>query len=248
MTIAGIACSGNRVEGKCMLQYERLKEEERPQRLTVAHAIDALESVGFAADDTAEIRIGGLRLPSGEVTGLISAFFSSLIHDKTFIVSLATSGNFQAKHQASSEFAQFDIFELDKALFSGAGDVVLANGTKLRAVEVLPTQLPYDFSDLERRIVQFTISMMDATDRCYRYFGNGLPLKYQKIAPYLRALDCETFNERGNRPKLKIPPLKVILGNFLDANPDVESLSRQKISDALSKIGLHQPTRRPKAA
>jgi hypothetical protein len=231
-----------------MLQYERLKEEERPQRLTVAHAIDALESVGFAADDTAEVRIGGLRLSSGEVTGLISAFFSSLSHDKTFIVSLATSGNFQAKYEASSEFAQFDILELDKALFSGAGDVMLANGAKLRAVEVLPTQLPYDFSDLERRIVQFTISMMGATDRCYRYFANGLPPQYQGFAPDLRALDCETFTERGNRPKLKIPPLKVILGNFLDANPDVKSLSRQTISDALSKIGLHQPTRRPKAA
>jgi hypothetical protein len=231
-----------------MLQYQSLDQEGHPHLLTIAHAIKTLESVGFATDDTAKIRTGGLRLPSGEVVGLISALFSSLKHDKIFIVSLATSRCFQARHEARSELAQFDIFELDEAVFSWAGDVVLANGAKLRAVEVLPAQLPYDFSDLERRIVQFTISMMGATDRCYRYFGSGLPPQYQDIAPRIRALDFETFTERGNRPKLKTPPLKVIQGNFLDANPDLKSLSRQTISNTLSKIGLHQPTRRPKAA
>src|SRR5258708_5336843 len=112
-----------------MPHYEVL-DQESPHRLTVAHAIEAFENVGFAANDTANIRVGGLRLPSGQVVGLISALFPSLVHGKIFVVSLATSNRFQARREGSSELAQFDIFELDEARFSKAGELVLANGAK----------------------------------------------------------------------------------------------------------------------
>jgi hypothetical protein len=73
-----------------------LREEERNRRFTVQDAIDVLpKSAGFGDDDFAEIRVDGIRLPSGEVVGLPNVVFSSDALGTTLVVSLPTSAQFK---------------------------------------------------------------------------------------------------------------------------------------------------------
>jgi hypothetical protein len=67
----------NALEAKepSMQHHERLREEERNQRITVSHAIDVLANdADFGDDDFAEIQVGSLPLPSQEIVGLTNVF------------------------------------------------------------------------------------------------------------------------------------------------------------------------------
>jgi hypothetical protein len=143
-----------------MQPFVRLQEERRTSRRTVA---DALDVVGqdLAPNEVlrAQIRIGPLRLPSGKCTALVDVVFPDL----GYIVSLPTSARFRALSDTSSRHQLFEIFRLDGAEVCADGSVRLADGTQLRAVEVIPTHLPYKPSKLEERILQHVILSQDRT-------------------------------------------------------------------------------------
>jgi hypothetical protein len=93
-----------------MQHHVLLREEERNHRFTVQDAIDVLsKGAGFGDDDFAEIRVGGLRLPSGEEVGLPNVFFSSDALGQVLVVSLPTSTRFKAKRQGEAEARLFSI-------------------------------------------------------------------------------------------------------------------------------------------
>jgi DNA methylase len=118
--------------------YERLQEQERTQRRTIAEALEVLrQNAGFKDTDRAKIRIGPLQLPSGEVASLVCIFFESPNNDTIFIVSLLTSAEFRGKRLGHSEDEIFDIFQLDEATFDDSGNVRLRDGTHVRAVKVI---------------------------------------------------------------------------------------------------------------
>src|SRR5882672_8912779 len=109
-----------------MQHHVLLREEQRNRRFTVSDAIDVLaKSAGFGDDDFAEIRIGGMRLPSRELVGLPNVFFRSDALGKTLVVSLATSAQFKAKRQGAVDARLFSIFELDGAKVGNNGSVRL---------------------------------------------------------------------------------------------------------------------------
>jgi hypothetical protein len=224
-----------------MKHYERLREDERNQRLTVSHAIDVLANdADFGDDDFAEIQVGILPLPSQEIVGLTNVFFDSRALGKMLVVSLATSAGFWAIRQGEVEACWFSIFELDGAKVDNGGLVRLSGGAIVRAVTVIPAKLPLKPSELDFRIVHHVISIIGAQDRCYRSLREhakpSCPDVVEEMIPAIQFIDCSTL--KG----LKLPSLKSIAQRIGQMDPALKRLSRQKIADALLKFGMRIPT------
>jgi hypothetical protein len=138
-----------------MRHYERLAEQDRLSRSTIVDALEVLRQLaGFTDDDRAVIRIGPFRLPSGELVGLVDILFEAASQAKICVVSLPTASQFMAIRPGYSRRDRFDIARLDGTAVDGAGKVVLADGRRLRAVEVMPAHLPLEPSELDWRIPQ----------------------------------------------------------------------------------------------
>jgi hypothetical protein len=213
-----------------MRQYERILEEKRHSRRTIADALQALwEVAGFGERDQANIRVSLLGLPSG-IVGLVDLIFEAPLRDRDWIVSLPTSAKFTAKRQVPSKQDIFDIARLDGASVDFAGKVILKDGEQVRAVEIEPLRWLSEPSDLDWRIVHHTLAIIGAQERCYR----------QLEGTELRFLDC------GLISGLKIPPLKVLQGKLADCDPTLKKLSQQKIVDALQRFGIRVPSARPR--
>ncbi len=181
-----------------MQHHVLLREEERNHRFTVQDAIDVLpKSAGFGDGDFAEIRVGGMRLPSGEVVGLTNVLFISEAVGKTLVVSLPASVRFKANPQGEADPCLFSIFELDGAKVDNNGSVRLPDGTVLRAVEVIPANLPLKPSVLDWLIVHHVISIIGAEDRCYRSLREHAKPKCldlpEDIVPDVRSIDCSAL-------------------------------------------------------
>ena len=235
------------------MKYEILRQSERSHRRTINDAIAVFEEefnltsgLTGAPDITAKVEVGSLRLLSRDVVGLVYCVFVNKATEQAFVVPLATSSTFLAKREHALERESFNIFQLNDAEIYSNGDVRLKKGVKLRAIEVMPAKLPYKLSDLDHRIIKFAVDRTGQFDRCYRNPFASLPAHLSLGLPEIQELDYSSFAENGDRPRLKIAALKEIQADFLKANDDIKSISRQKISDALSKAGLLIPIRRPK--
>ena len=130
-----------------MQPYVRLQEQRQTSRRTIADALEVVRQE-FGLDDIgpAYVRISPLRLASGQCTALVDVVFSDLGCG----VSLPTSSRFMARGGTSSRPEKFEISRLDRAEIWPDGSVLLADGTRLRAVEVVPTHLPYEPSKLDQ--------------------------------------------------------------------------------------------------
>jgi len=218
-----------------MPQYARLQEERRTKRRTVADALDVVRRVlGLEHPPRGQMKVGLLGLPCGNRTGLVDVIFPDL----ECIVSLPTSARFRALSGTSSEHQEFEISRVDGAEVDSDGSVRLADGARLRAVEVVPTRLPYKPSQLDERILRHVISLTRASD-CYRSIREGLPEHLQHQVPDLRALDYSRVRT------IQAPPLKVIQGYIEDNDPECKP-SIQKIADALAAFGVRVPRPRPR--
>jgi hypothetical protein len=216
-------------------QYKRLREEGRTLRRTIADAIEVLrQDARFKDTDRARIQVGGLRLPSQETVGLVGVLFDSL-DERTFIVSLPTSGEFRAKRPGHSKADIFDIFELDDAIVDGNCAIQLRDGTVVRAVEVVPALLPHIVTETDLSIVHQTIELVGAKDETRYRFPADL-----KLLP-ADGLDCGTLPSLQDR----IPLLKRIKAHIEDHEPSLKGISEQQISDSLQKFGMRIPKKRP---
>jgi hypothetical protein len=228
-----------------MQRHEWLREAERNRRVTVSDAIEVLAQSGaFGGGDVAEIQVGGICLPSGKVVGLTNVSFNNDALDKTLVVSLATSAQFNAKRQGESAARTFSIFELDGATVANDGSVRLSDGTILRAVEVIPANLPLKPSELDWRIVRHVIRIIGAEGRCYRSLREHakprcLDLPHD-IIPDIRFIDCSAL--KG----LELPSVKSLVAQIAKIDPALKNLSRQTIANALCKFGMRIPASRPR--
>jgi hypothetical protein len=158
------------MEGKhSMSEFQRLFEEDRSSRRTIAD------------EDRAEIRIGPLRLSPRDVVGLVDLWFKAPVGDKISIVSLPTSARFRAIRQGASQRDCFEIFRLDGAVVDADANVLLKEGGTLSAVEVIPTLLLNQPTELDLRIVRLTVSMIGAENDCYRSLRSGVPQPQQDM-------------------------------------------------------------------
>jgi hypothetical protein len=224
-----------------MRQYQRLFEESRKLRLTIADALEVLrEATEFKEHHRAEVRIGPLQLPSGEVVGLVDVLFDVPSREKVCIVSLPTAARFRAIMDGTSRRDYFEISRLDGAVVDDDTNVLLADGTKLRAVEVIPTRLPVHPSEIDWLIVHCTISIIGAETRCYRSLRNELPPALPDTVPD-RIVDCSRL------PGLHLDKsLKHIIREIGKKVPILRRVSSQTVANALRKFGIRIPMQRPR--
>lgn len=206
-----------------MPAYEWLKPHDRKNRRSIADAIDLLHPQGAW---TGKIRVGGLKLPSQDVVGLVAVFAENDVAETTFIVTLPSAKQFRARRHDRQEIEIFDIFRLDGATVDGFGNVELVDGTRLRAADVIPAPLPTTVTELEWSILHGTIALMKAEQECYTY-----PAPFGQPS---QALDCSKLPGL----KGKVPPRKEILRYIAKQEPALKSLSRQKVADSLRKFGM----------
>jgi hypothetical protein len=224
-----------------MAEFQRLFEEDRKSRRTIADAIEVLrQACDFNSNDRAEIGIGSLRLSPRDVVGLVVVGFKAPVGDKISIVSLPTSVQFRAIRHGASQRECFEIFRLDGAVVDADANVLLKEGGTLTAVEVIPTLLLNQPTELDGRIVRLTVSMIGAENDSYRSLRTGVPQPQQDMVPDLRFLDCSKLHG------LEVPPLKEIASYIGEQDWTLRKLAPQKIADALRKFGMRVPKQRPR--
>jgi hypothetical protein len=231
-------------------QYKVLREASRGLRTTLADALDVLHNeAAFRTEDRARVALQPLQLQTDRLAWLVSLLFDGPDVSTGFIVPLRTASAFSAIDMDGSCKRQFGIELIDGATVDSCGIASVANGERLRAIELVPAQLPYELSELEQRIIHLTISIMEgAEDRCYRDLRDDLPASDHYGIPSLRFLDFSKLTEGADRPPLPVPYLKVIRGKYEATYPHDESPSEQKIADALEKAGMRVPRRRSTVA
>jgi hypothetical protein len=230
--------------------YERLAEGCRTSRRTVADAVAVLQDyAGFSENDRAEIRIGGLRLPSAEVVGLVQIVFDRPDCDKSYLVSLPTSRLFRGRRLGTRQYDRFNIELLDDAVLDGGSNVRLTDGTLMCAVEVFPARLPLAPTALDWLIVYRTIRFVDAKEngfdpkeRCFRLLRNAINDLPIDMIPNLFWIDCSRLT------RLAIPSLDSIATYIASVEPTLRGVSQQKIADTLEKFGMRIPRPRAKLA
>jgi hypothetical protein len=223
--------------------HERLREEDRTSRRTISDALTVLgERTGLNEHDHAEIRVYPIMPPSGQVVGRVDLVFDAPRREKISIVSLPTAASFRAGCLGSSGRECFEIFRLDGAIVRADATVLLADGATLRAVEVIPSRLPYEPTEIDWRIVHYTVSIAGAEEHCYWRLRDRLRPPYQETVPDLRFLDCSRLRE------LDLPPLKVIASLLAERDSTLRKVSQQKVADTLRMFGIRIPKPRPRAA
>jgi hypothetical protein len=221
--------------------YERLAEEHRTSRRTMADAVAVLQDYsGFSENDRAEIRIAGLKLPSAEVVGLVQLVFDRPGCDTTYLVSLPTSKLFRCRRLGARQSECFDIALLDGAVLDGASKVRLTDGALMCAVEVLPVRLPLAPTALDWLIVYHTIRFIDAKEQCFRPLRSAINDLPMDMIPNLSWIDCSKL------PGLAVPSLDSIATYIASVGPKL-GVSQQKIADTLLKFGMRIPRSRPRA-
>ena len=214
----------------------RLREDCRTNRRTVADAREVIrEQLGSDYTGAAHFRITPFNLPSGEWTALVDIVFPEL----GYCVSLPSSSRFKARRETSQSREEFEILRLAGAEICPDGSVRLAESLHLRAVEVIPTVLPYELSKTEERILAHVI-VSTKRFHCFRWVRDDLPPHLRDQVPDLCALDYSRLHT--------IPPrlLKQITAHIKEHDPDFAA-SPQKIADTLAKCGIRVPVRRPRS-
>jgi hypothetical protein len=215
-----------------MQPYVRLREERRTSRRTIADALEVVrQESGLDDIGRAHVKIHLLRLASGQCPALVDVVFSDLGCG----VSLPTSSKFKARGTNARQ-QKLEISRLDCAEICPDGSVLLADGTWWRAVEVVPTLLPYEPSKLDEKILGHVISQTKA-DYCYRSIREGVPEHLREMVPDIRVLDFSRVR------MIKAPQLKMIRGYISDHERELR-VSNQKIANALAMFGIRVPRRR----
>ncbi len=225
-----------------MQKEQRLQEDRRSSRRTVLDAIAVLrEYADFKERDRATMRLAPMRLPSHDIVTAVDLVFLPVSGGRQYSVALPTCKHFTGQPEGSLRREQFDISRLDEGVADFAGTVTLRDGLSLRWVEVLPVHLPYEPSETDWRIIHHTVAILHAEDRCYRWYGEGLPPELQAmVPPELKLIDC------GRLSGLDLPPLKELTFQIRKKDPMFKKLSGQQIADTLRKFGMRLPKPRPR--
>lgn len=219
-------------------KHTLLAEDDRSLRRTVADALEVLrQETGFTDADSAAIQLAGLRPLSGKDVWLTQVQFEA--REGTYGVSLPSAYCFSAR-TASGQRESFDMRRLHGAEVSGTGQVRLADGTLLSAVEVLPARLPLEPSQLDWTILRHTLSLIDPEARSTIPLADRFPSEVGEAIPDARVLDFGKLTSLLN--EVQVPYLKVIAAHIATCEPDL-NISQQKISDTLAAFGI-RPIRR----
>ncbi len=215
------------------MQLVRLREEERTKRRTVVDAVEVVrQELGVDEVGPAHIKVGPLPVPGRRPVSVVLVVFSEL----NCCVSLPTCSQFKARNEARVGLQTFEIRRLDGGEILTDGSVRLTDATRLHAVEVVPTFLQYERSELEERILRHVIALTNA-NHCYRSLRYGLPPPLQAMLPDIRMIDYSRL------PSIQVPGLKIIRAYIRDHDPSF-AVSNQTIANTLERFGVRIPSRR----
>lgn len=200
----------------------------RESMRSVADALEALrQTQKLPQGHGAQILTIPIGLPTGQATFIVLIVAQPLASEPAWGVALPSSNSFTAR-DPSRNLVTFEITRLDRAWIDVEATVKLLDGSRLRAVNVVPTRLSYELTPLQKRIVYWTIKFIDAEARCYR----GAP------SPDLGFLDY------GKLHGLKLPSLKAIARYIGDQDSKLRAISHQTIANALAACGLRRRSER----
>ena len=196
---------------------------------SVVDALEALRKEGRLKERSlAQIRALPFGLPSGEITFIILVISQDCRKEPAWGVALPSCTHFSAK-QDDGQTIEIEASLLDKAWVDPIGVARLQDGRNLRALNVIPTPLPWELTALQKRIVYWTLKFIKAEDACY---GPPMPgLEYETATPGLEYLH---YNRLYG---LKLEKLEAIAHYIAQQDPDLGA-SRQTVANALRACGI----------
>lgn len=204
----------------------------RSRMRSIADAVDKLRQEKRLSNySLAQIRTLPIRLPKGDVTSIVLVISEPRKDEPSCGVALPSSDFFMGRSVAGAS-EKFEISCLDRAHVRPNGTVELSDGRCLHAVNVVPTNLCWELTKLQKRIVYSTIKFIEADPECYRY---GPPSPDLKFLDYSRLYGFE------------LPLLKAIKRYIAGKDPTLHA-SRQTMANALSTCGMRRPRSGPLAA
>jgi hypothetical protein len=213
---------------------KRLEEENRVSRRTVADVLDVIFSHhGSISDPLGQFAIGPVR-HARKPTYIIDVYFFG----QWSVVSLPTSATFVARN-SQNQIEESDVGRLLNAVVHPDGTVILADGTSLRAVEVLPTQLYHEPTMLDRRILAHVIAYAELKPSrieqpaapCFRRLAEDLPEHLRDSVGDLGALDYSRIRQ------LRVPYLKQVKAYIEKTDPKLK-VSIQTIANVLARFDI----------
>jgi hypothetical protein len=224
-------------------KYVTLAEGNKHNRRSVADVIDLLIThAGFQVGDRAKIRTILMPLAVKDPVFQFCIVFPRLRTSETFLVWLPTSSRFAARATDHTRIRKYNTPDLNDASVDYCGNAALLNGMQLRAIEIVPAPLPYEFSELDRRIVMSTIYFMKIEGVVFRTLGEELDPETRASIPTIRAIDFRRL--RQHLGELTLPCLKQLQGFMADSDEFIKTPSQQKISSTLLKCGMRPVERR----
>lgn len=232
-----------------MRTYEILDLAGQRSRRTIADALAVLQSLAaFGEHDRAEIRVGLMPLVPRKYVGLAQIVFDVPCSEQSYAVPLPSAEFFRA-YSVEGQRERYGIELLDRGIVDGRGNVRLADGQTLRAIEIEPTRLPLKPTALDWRIVHLAIECcrvgensgaFSAREKCYRALGQCLRSEDAAIAymlPDMEFVDCSELTD------LMVPSLDAIAAYWAEVYPGERAPSLQKIANTLADFRMRFPRR-----
>jgi hypothetical protein len=204
-------------------------------RKTMRSLADALTKLGeknnLCDDENVDIMTMGMRLPDGRLSGVVIVLAPQRTDGTRMVILMPSSAKFFAR-TTMGDRQIYLISELDNATSDSEGNVKLADGRFLHAIELIPAPAHYDFTPTDHDIVRAALAFMELRHQCYR-------LLEEKLLPGLRVLDY------GEVAKVRIKKLKPVVRYVRKRVPDV---SDSYIVSALKRAGMQLPRSRQRTS
>jgi len=225
-----------------MPQYEVLGSDTLRSRRSIADALALLVTkMSFSKGDLCDLRVGGMRMPSGAVVGIPIVTAKPAGHDGHYCVGLPAAQKVTARRPGDPRSMIMDIFDLHDAKVEYDGALTLTSGQMIKAVDIVPALGP-EPTHLDRRILHSAIVLGGAEKRCYRQVRDELPEHEQKMIPE----DWIALNW-SELLQLVSPSLKAIKAQYTVTFPTERVPSLEKISQALQTFGVRTHRTRNRA-
>jgi hypothetical protein len=133
---------------------------------SLADAIARLrECDEVARDENVVLRTNPIRLPDGRASGFVVVIGPPRPLGSISVVRMPSAASFIAK-TTLGERRTYPIGKLDDAVSDCDGNVRLATGEYLHAIELIPAPCHYELTVLEEMIVRLTLKCLQEEDRC----------------------------------------------------------------------------------
>ena len=228
---------------------------------TFAKAIHVVEqSHGLSEGAQIVVHVGRMNMNAGKHLHLVVLDYKPSLFDESIFIPLQSGNTFRAIDNLTGQRDEYAVELLNGGMVSHNAVVTLQDGTTLRAVEILPVRLPYEFTPMDEKIIHAGIAAAKIEGAVYRSFRQGLSEEDAKrtmvvgdeffeFIEFGEFIEDFKFIDFGKLAQVEKRPLRLkhIQREFINLFPTAEIPSEQKVSDTLASAGFWKPKRRPKS-